>query len=114
MAKVRPGKAYEMFIAERARLESALESAKLARWEAEKVENSARIALEKLAKFEADPVSWASGDAGERSTGLLHGFVRFSCGKCGASGSSADGRCVNCEESSDGAARNLVNIYQSV
>ena len=115
MAKVRPGKAYEMFLAERAKLEKAAESAKEARCEAERVEQHAVAALEKLVKFEADPVSWANGDTGERDTGLLHGFKKFSCLRCGSTGVSPDGSCTKCADEAGGSgAKNLVNIYQTV
>ncbi len=114
MTRIKPGKAYELFLAERAKLEAEVSASKEARWEAERRENVAEKALHALIRYEADPLAWANGDAAKRHTGLLDGFIRFTCEKCGASGSSADGRCVNCEESADGSARNLVNIYQSV
>lgn len=111
MAKVKPGRAYELWLAERARLEKALGEAAAeldaARWR----ELDARRALDALVAFESDPVAWANGETPERSTGIMHGFIRFSCDRCGASGSSKDGKCITCDAEK---GYSKLNIYQTM
>lgn len=111
MARVKPGKAYELWLAERSRLEEALAAARSAYHDAFWREHDATRALEELMAFELDPVAWANGESPERTTGIMHGFIRFSCDRCGASGSSKDGKCIKCDAEKE---YSKLNIYQTM
>ena len=115
MAKVRPSAAYGKWHAERARLESALVSAKKAYSDAMFAAIAAEQSLERHNRYESDPVAWASGEPLDADRQLLAGFKKFVCLRCGSTGVSPDGSCTKCADEAGGSgAKNLVNIYQTV
>lgn len=113
MARIKPGKAYELWLAERGRLIDALDAASRAYSDAMFAKERAQKEYERHELYREDPTMWANGERIAADGQLLAGFKAYSCAVCGASGYSADGSCGRCAE--DSAPRTtMLNIYQTM
>jgi hypothetical protein len=109
--KLKLGGAFERYVAERERLDAAVDAAKAEYGRAMFALEDARRRASAHAKFSDDPLAWANGDKIEADATLEGRYKAFDCPKCGRSGASPDGSCGDCAEGRD---FKVLSIYQSV